>query len=167
MSRHGSLCRDMVLCVATWFLGYKRLLVRDRGFTSSDRVVFFWFSVTTGVLPMSRPCFVLFLDNVTTKGPLSQSRWPRQEVRVATGDWLRLRNFRSRQKILVSRQDFTELCHDGVFYVVTRCAQDQRALCRDTTFCVLTKLAKPRVFYRDRMFLCRNRAGQARSFMSR
>ena len=84
MSRHGSLCRD-------------------RGFPGRDGVVFFWFSVTTGVLLVLRQCFVLFRDNVATKGPLSQSRWPRQEVRVATGAWLRPRNFRSRHKILVSR----------------------------------------------------------------
>ena len=34
------LCRDMVLCVAIWFLGYKRLLGSDRGFPGRDKVFF-------------------------------------------------------------------------------------------------------------------------------
>ena len=37
------LCRDMVLCVVTWFLGYRRLLGRDRGFPGHDRVVLLLF----------------------------------------------------------------------------------------------------------------------------
>ena len=67
-----ALCRDMVLCVAIWFPGYKRLLGRHKGFTGGDRVVFFWFSITIGVFPVSGQCFVLCHDNVVTKGPLSQ-----------------------------------------------------------------------------------------------
>ena len=59
-----------------------------------------------------------------------------------TGVWLRSRNFRSRQKILVSRQDFIELCRDKVFYVVIECGQDQRVLCRTQHFCVGTVLVK-------------------------
>ena len=50
----GFLCRDMALCVVTWFLGYRQLLGCDKGFPGRDRVVFFWFSVATGVLPVSR-----------------------------------------------------------------------------------------------------------------
>ena len=49
--------------------------------------------VAIGVLPVLRQCFVLWRDNVATKGPLSWQRRPRQEVGVATGAWLRPRNF--------------------------------------------------------------------------
>ena len=41
-----------------------------QGFLGRDRVVSFWFSVTTGVLPVSRRCFILCRDIgslVTTK----------------------------------------------------------------------------------------------------
>ena len=37
------LCHNMVLCVATWFLGCRGLLGRDRGFPCCDRVVFIMF----------------------------------------------------------------------------------------------------------------------------
>ena len=57
-------------------------------------------------------CRKSVLFSIATEGPLSRPRWMRQEVRVATGAWLRPRNFRSRHKILVSRQDLTELCRD-------------------------------------------------------
>ena len=51
---------------------------------------------------MSQQCFILYRDDVATKGPLSLPRRPRrlrQEARVATGAWLRPRNFESRQEI--------------------------------------------------------------------
>ena len=48
---------------------------------------------------MSRQCFVFYRDNIVTKGPLSWPRRSRQEVRVATGAWLRPRNFGSGQEI--------------------------------------------------------------------
>ena len=46
------------------------------------------FLVATGVL-------VLYRDDVATEVSLSRLRWSRQEVRVATGSWLRPRDFRS------------------------------------------------------------------------
>ena len=42
------------------------------------------------------------------------------------GAWLRPRDFMSRQRFVVLRQDFTELCHDRVFYVTTESSLDQR-----------------------------------------
>ena len=72
---------------------------------------------------------------------MSLSRRPRQEVRVVTGAWSRPRDIVSRQRFVVSRQDFTKLCRDRVFYVATECGQDQRALCRDIAFYVVTELA--------------------------
>ena len=48
---------------------------------------------------MSRQCFILCRDDVVTEGPLSQLRRPREEVRVATGAWMRLRIFGSRQEV--------------------------------------------------------------------
>ena len=57
----------MVLCVTIWFPSCTWLLVRDSGFPNRDIVVFFWFSIATGVLPMSRQCFILF----ATEGPVS------------------------------------------------------------------------------------------------
>ena len=57
MSRHGSLCRDMVLCVATWFLGCRLLLGCNRGFLVRDRVVFIWFSIATGVFLVTTMLF--------------------------------------------------------------------------------------------------------------
>ena len=77
--------RSFWLCVVTWFPGCRRLLGRDRGFPSPDIVVFFRFSIAARVLFMSRQCFVLCHDNVATKGPWSQPRQPKQEVRVTTG----------------------------------------------------------------------------------
>ena len=47
------------------------------------------FFVATGVL-------VLYHDDVATKVSLSRSRRSRREVRVATGAWLRPRDFKSR-----------------------------------------------------------------------
>ena len=42
------------------------------------------------------------------------------------GALLRPRDFMSRQKFVVLRQDFTELCRDRVFYVMTDSGLDQR-----------------------------------------
>ena len=58
------------------------------------------------------------------------------------------RNFRSQQKILVSRQDITELCHD------------REILCRD----IVGQVGK--IFCHDRGFLGRDRVGQAKGFLS-
>ena len=91
-----TLCHDMVLYVATWFLGRRRLLGGDKDFPGRDKVAFFWFSVAIRVLPMLRHCFILCHDNVAAEGPLSRLRRPWQEVRVTIGAWLRPRNFRSR-----------------------------------------------------------------------
>ena len=77
--------KAFLICVATWFPGCRQLLGNDKGFPGRDRVVFIWFSVTT--------VFILCSDNVVTEGPLLWLRWPRQEVRVATGAWLRLGKF--------------------------------------------------------------------------
>ena len=55
VSRHGLLCRDMVLRLQAW-------LCCDRGFPCRDRVVFLWFSFMTGVLPKSGQCFILCRD---------------------------------------------------------------------------------------------------------
>ena len=63
------------------------------------------------------------------------------------GAWLRPRDFVLRQRFVVSRQDFTELFRDRVFYVMTECGQYQRALCYDTSFCVVTELIKAMSFY--------------------
>ena len=76
-------------------------------------------------------------------------RRPRQGVGVATGAWLGLRNFRSRQKILVWPQDLTELCHD----IAILCCN------------IVSQVGK--VFYHNRGLLGRDRVGQARSFLSR
>ena len=56
---------------------------------------------------------------------LSRSRRSRQEIRGCDRVWSRLRNFLSRQRILVSRQIFLEWCHDRVFSVATGFGQDQ------------------------------------------
>ena len=48
---------------------------------------------------MSQQCFILYRDNVAIEGPLSRLRQQRKEIGVATGVWLRPRNFGSRQKI--------------------------------------------------------------------
>ena len=68
------------------------------------------FFVTTEVLVFCR-------DDVATEVSLSRPRRSRREVRVTTGAWLRTRVFRSQQKIVVSRHDFMEWCHDRVSYV--------------------------------------------------
>ena len=51
----GFLCRHGAfwLCVATWFLGCRPLLGRDKGFPGRDRVVFLWLPVVTGVMSVS------------------------------------------------------------------------------------------------------------------
>ena len=90
------LCRDIVLYVATWFSGCRRLLGRDRGFPGRNRVVFLMF-FCHGRGPHSVTvvfCF-FFCDNVETEVPLLRPRRQRQEVRVAIGAW-------SRQRDLVS-----------------------------------------------------------------
>ena len=57
------------------------------------------------------------------------------------------------------------LCCDRVFsvtieYFLSRQSfvQDQRVSCRDIIFCVATELVRAEVFYRDIMFLFRDRA---------
>ena len=42
------------------------------------------------------------------------------------GAWLRLRDFMSQHKFVVSRQDFTELCCNKVFYVTIESGLDQK-----------------------------------------
>ena len=74
----------------------------------------------------------------------------------------------SRQKFLLSRQDFMELCHDREFYVATECGQEQGALCCDTTFCVVTELVKVRSFLsRQSISLSRQSLALGRVFVSR
>ena len=51
---------------------------------------------------------------------------------------VRLRDFRSRQKTVVSRQDFMGLCYDKVFSIMTEFSQDKRVSCHDKVFCVAT-----------------------------
>ena len=76
----------------------------------------------------------LYHDNVATEVPLSQPRRSRQEVRVTIGAWLRLRNFMSRKKFLVPRQDFMGFCYDRVFSTVIEFVQDQRVSCCENFF---------------------------------
>ena len=40
--------------------------------------------------------------------------------------WLRPRDFMSRQKFIVSQQDFIELCRNRIFFVATECGLDKR-----------------------------------------
>ena len=72
-----ALCRDMNKCVATWFqiLSHK----------NCRNIAFF---VATGVLVLCR-------DDVATEVSLSRSRRSQREAKVATGAWLRPRDFRS------------------------------------------------------------------------
>ena len=46
---------------------------------------------------------------------------------------VRLGDFRSRQKIVVSPQDFLGLCRNRIFYVVIEFGQGKRVSCRDIT----------------------------------
>ena len=94
---------------------------------------------------------------------MSRSRRSRQEVRVAIGAWLRLKDFKSQKKIVVSQQDFMEWCRDRVWprpkdlcrdrawpwarnfmsrqsiYVAISFDQDKRVSCREKVFCVATR----------------------------
>ena len=70
------LCRERNNCVMTWFQILSHKNYRNMAF-------FF----ATGVL-------VLYRDDVTTEVSLSRLRQSRREVRVATGAWLRPRDFR-------------------------------------------------------------------------
>ena len=65
---------------------------------------------------------------------------------------VRSRDFRSRQKTIVSRQDFMGLCRDRVFYVVTEFDQDKRVSCLDKVFCVATRCGQ------DKGALCCDKA---------
>ena len=155
MSRHGS-----QVAGGCW--------VVTRVFMVATELFFFCFYVAIGVPTVSRQCFVFCHDNVATEVPLSRLRRSRQEVRVTTRSWSRTRDFVSRQRFIVSRQDFTELCRDRVFYVATECGQDQRALCRDLGFCVVTELARLGVFLsRQNVFMSRQSGQCWRGFMSR
>ena len=75
-----------------------------------------------------------------------------------TRAWLRPRNFRSRLKISLSRQDVMGLCSDRLFSIVTEFCQVQRVSCRDRIF-----LGHNRVWPRQKGFvlrqgiLCRDR----------
>ena len=60
--------------------------------------------------------------------------------------WLKPRNFVSRQRFVVSRQDFTELCHD-------------RVLCRDKVW------PRPKVLVLRHNMLCCDRVGQGQEFL--
>ena len=79
------LCRDIVLYVATWFSGCKRLLGRDRGFPDRNRVVFLMFFYRDRGPHGVTVVFFFCRDNVETKVPLLRPRRQRQEVRVAIG----------------------------------------------------------------------------------
>ena len=46
---------------------------------------------------------------------------------------------------------------DRVFYVTTQSARERRLLVVTEYFYVATELARPGVFYRDKMFFCRDR----------
>ena len=78
------LCRDRNNYVVTWFQILSHKNCRNMAFFVATKALF------------------LCGDDVATKVSLSQPRLSRQEVRVAIGTWLRLRDFRSRQKIVVS-----------------------------------------------------------------
>ena len=71
------LCRDRNNYVTTWFQIFSH--------KNCCNMAFF---VTTGVLVLCR-------DDVATEVSLSRPRQSRREVRVATGAWLRPRDFRS------------------------------------------------------------------------
>ena len=66
VSRHDTLCRDMVPRLKGW-------LGRDRVFPSLNRVVSSWFYVATRALSVSRQCFVLCRDDVAIEGPSSRT----------------------------------------------------------------------------------------------
>ena len=78
------LCRDRNNCVASWFNILSHKNYRNMAFF-----------VAIGVLVLCR-------DDVAIEVSLSLPRRSRREVRVAIGAWLRLRDFRSRHKIVVS-----------------------------------------------------------------
>ena len=78
-------CHDRNNCVATLFQILSHKNCRNMAFFVVTRVL------------------VLCRDDVATEVSLSRSRRSRLEVRVAIGAWLRPRDFRSRQKIIVSR----------------------------------------------------------------
>ena len=84
--------------------------------------------VATGVMILCR-------DDVLIEVSLSRLRRSRQDVKVATGALLRPRNFRSRQKSVVSRLDFMECCRDRVL------AKTKRSHVATKCFCVTTELA--------------------------
>ena len=52
----------------------------------------------------------------------------------------------------MSQQDFIEWCCDIMFYVLTQSAREMRLLVAIEGFYVVTVLARPRVFYRDRVW---------------
>ena len=72
-----ALCRDMNKCVATWFQILSHKNCRNMAFF-----------VATGVLVLCR-------DDVATEVFLSRSRRSQREAKVATGAWLRPRDFKS------------------------------------------------------------------------
>ena len=72
MSRHGSPAAGSCWVVTRFFLVATELFS-------------LCFSGATRALKELRQCFVFYRDNVAIEVPLSRPRWPRQEVRVATG----------------------------------------------------------------------------------
>ena len=70
------------------------------------------------------------------------------------GAWLRPMDFMSRHKFVVSRHDFTELCHDKVFYVAIekfmsrqRVAKTKRIGVATGFFLVAIETSQGRRFY--------------------
>ena len=84
---------------------------------------------------------------VTIRGQVLQQVWPSigilfHEKVFSCRDrvWSRLRDFMSRLRIFISRQNFLKWCRDKVFYVTTGFGQGQGILCHDREFDVATEL---------------------------
>ena len=64
----------------------------------------------------------------------------------------------SRQKVVVSRQDFMEWCRNRVFYAATEFWPRPKVSCHDSIFLGHDRVDQAKsFFYRDIMFLCRDR----------
>ena len=65
----------------------------------------------------------------------------------------------------MSQQDFIEWCCDKVFYVAISRLEIGDFLSRKKGFMSQQSLAKPGVFFRDRMFFCHDRARNGREIL--
>ena len=113
---------------------------------------------------MSRQCFAFLSGQCRDRGflwSLSRQRFPLVTIKCQVlqhvwpwtgilchdrvflcrdGVRSRPRDFMSRHRIFVSRQNFLEWCRDKVFYVTIGFCQDQKILCRDREFDVAIEL---------------------------